>query len=43
MICAYCEQPIEDAQYIYKWFPDKQKTLPVHTYHLNTGGKQNGE
>lgn len=36
MICGYCEEEIgPDEQYIYKYFPEQKKTLPVHAYHLD--------
>lgn len=44
MTCGYCEEAIgSDEAYIYKWFPGQEKMLPVHAYHLNTKGKQDGE
>lgn len=37
MQCAYCDKPIEEGQsYTYKWFPEDQKTKPVHSEHLRT-------
>lgn len=35
--CGYCDQPITDNRYTYKWFPAEDGGLmkPVHNWHLS--------
>jgi hypothetical protein len=42
VICEYCQQPIDDKRYTYKYFPAEQLMKPVHIEHLqyNTAGKK---
>lgn len=42
-MCAYCEQPIEDNTYTYKWFPELKQMLPVHNEHLIFSRKDKDE
>jgi hypothetical protein len=39
LACGYCDDPITNSQYTYKWFPEAAKHLPVHNSHLTQKAK----
>lgn len=40
MLCEYCQLPITDQDYLYKFFKDQGIHKPVHGYHFKTGLKE---